>query len=348
VANEEVRIDLNPPTPQSKPRKDSVLDLDNDAFSAVPARKRHGLGRMLGEGSTKRVLHHSNSKVDKRADEQANTKKRLQLLIASSIASDQSKSVRIIDHCCDMIGDYWILARHLACLVHFFTVGRAKKTPYHGTYRVELVVSLYSRVVDLHNIELVLRELTAEEVGCVYCRIGWLNIYNPMKPEGGYELSMSNYEERLVAKTLVALAVVEPGDNILSPKFRWDRSMDPHPGWTVSQGWLTDDGMAKKGVLSFTYYSGEGKGLRGCESVVAMRKALLNLVSVDEKDIQQDSSGEVSNSNTENSLLPGEQYLINNKDRWMHYFYPSQFTKSEEFTVATEDCVDSPGSESTL
>ena len=44
-----------------------------------------------------------------------------------------------------------------------------------GSYRVELVVSLFSRLVDIHNFEVVLSRLTPEEAGCVYARLGWLN-----------------------------------------------------------------------------------------------------------------------------------------------------------------------------
>eukprot|EP00602_Paraphysomonas_sp_CaronLab_P006637 CAMPEP_0185035188 /NCGR_PEP_ID=MMETSP1103-20130426/26101_1 /TAXON_ID=36769 /ORGANISM="Paraphysomonas bandaiensis, Strain Caron Lab Isolate" /LENGTH=481 /DNA_ID=CAMNT_0027572155 /DNA_START=113 /DNA_END=1558 /DNA_ORIENTATION=- len=327
LANEEVKNDLESSKHQAnKNRRDSA-----EAENNISSRRRSSIGRTLGDASNKRVLHHSNSKVDKRADEQANTRRRLQLLMNSSDVSDQAKSARVIDLCCDMIGDYWIMARHLACLVHFFTVGKVNKTPYHGTYRVELVVSLYSRVVDVHNIELVMRELTAEEAGCVYSRIGWLNIYNPMKPEGGYELSLNNYEERLVAKTLVALAVVEPGDNIMTPKFRWDRNMDLQPGWNVPQGWLTEEGMSKKGVVAFTYFSGQGKGARGCEPIISMRKALMSLVAVSEQDVQEDDS-----INDSESLLPGEEYMVKHKEKWMNYFYPStSYSNSEPFMVNT-------------
>ena len=33
--------------------------------------------------------------------------------------------------------------------------------------------------------------LAPSEVAAVYCRLGWLNIYNPCKPEGAWELDMS-------------------------------------------------------------------------------------------------------------------------------------------------------------
>ena len=33
--------------------------------------------------------------------------------------------------------------------------------------------------------------LAPSEVAAVYCRLGWLNVYNPCKPEGAWELDMS-------------------------------------------------------------------------------------------------------------------------------------------------------------
>jgi hypothetical protein len=40
--------------------------------------------------------------------------------------------------------------------------------------------------------------LTPHEVGCCFCRIGWLKLYNPMKPEGSYVLSIGRFWEEKV------------------------------------------------------------------------------------------------------------------------------------------------------
>lgn len=75
--------------------------------------------------------------------------------------------------------------------------------------------------------------LSPSEVACVYCRLGWLNLYNPCKPEGAWELDMSRREERVIAKTLCVLATNEPGDNWVFETFRWMRSMESMPGWEL-------------------------------------------------------------------------------------------------------------------
>jgi len=129
----------------------------------------------------------------------------------------------------------WIKASHLALLVACFTAGRVAKTDF-GSYRVELIVLLYvavlmflldyahlvfnvpfinryARVIDLHNFEFVLANLTADEHAAVIARIGVLNLFNPWKQEGAIQLDLSRWEERQTAKILTHLAVIEPGEN---------------------------------------------------------------------------------------------------------------------------------------
>ena len=47
-----------------------------------------------------------------------------------------------------------------------------------------------------------------------------------------------------------------------------------------TQPWLTEEGMPIRGILTVTYYSGEGKQKKNCKPYVAFRKSLLNLVSL--------------------------------------------------------------------
>ena len=82
-----------------------------------------------------------------------------------------------------------------------------------GSYRVEVLVNLFNRLVDLHNFDMVLGVLTPYEIACVQCRIGILHYFNPMKPEGFHTVDLGIRDERVVAKMLAALSYVEPGEN---------------------------------------------------------------------------------------------------------------------------------------
>lgn len=91
----------------------------------------------------------------------------------------------------------YIYCRHLALIARAFRSGTLKKTDF-GTYRVEVIVSLYPRVKDTHNFDLVLACVTFEEHGMLMARLGILNIIDPIRPEGGYCLDLSVWEERQV------------------------------------------------------------------------------------------------------------------------------------------------------
>ena len=103
----------------------------------------------------------------------------------------------------------WIKSAHLALLVACFKDGTVMRTDF-GSYRVELIVLLYTRLIDIHNFEFVLMNLTATEHAAVIARIGLLNLFNPWKPEGAFQLDLSRWEERQIAKMLAHLSIIEP------------------------------------------------------------------------------------------------------------------------------------------
>lgn len=106
-------------------------------------------------------------------------------VMASSNIQPQAKAARTVELLVNAFEYHFIYARHLELLCMIFEeYGTLPCSEYFGTYRVELVISLFACVVDIHNFEIVMRRLTPFEAACVICRLGWLHIYNPMKPEG--------------------------------------------------------------------------------------------------------------------------------------------------------------------
>jgi hypothetical protein len=147
---------------------------------------------------------------------------------------------------------------------------------------VVLATSLFGRIVDPHNIEIVIRNFSAHDAACFYCRIGFLNLFNPAKPEGTLEFDLSRREESQVARMLIYMSVVEPGNNMPSPRFQWKRDSDPTPGFEITAPWATLEGLPKKGNLGITFYSGGGEESDGCKANAVVRRALMQLVLVDE------------------------------------------------------------------
>jgi hypothetical protein len=136
------------------------------------------------------------------ASDMLDLKMRLAKLLTADhkLVSKEAKAQRMLDFLEERLNSFWMLSRHLELIMEcFFSVGHRRKTTHFGTYRVELCVALFSRVVDRHNFELVIRALSPFEAACFYERVGWLNVWNPMKPEGVVQLDCGHYEQvRLV------------------------------------------------------------------------------------------------------------------------------------------------------
>jgi hypothetical protein len=167
-----------------------------------------------------------------------------------------------------------------------------KTSDSFGTYRVELIIALFGNIVDVYNIEILFRHLSSLEIACLYCRLGMLNLFNPMKPEGGFSFNLARHEERQCLKMLAHLAVVEPGDNLPFVQFRWEREMDCMPGYELTELWMTEDGMPKKRICDCSYYAGEGKDKNGCKPAIKCRKGLLQLVFLEEDEMMTEEERE--------------------------------------------------------
>ena len=115
-------------------------------------------------------------------------KKRIREITCAETVTSEAKASRILEYIIDMFSQVYLRCRHIVLILRCFQFGSIQRVQGFGTYNVELIVSLYIRILDIHHFEMVLAELSAEECGVLYCRLGWLNLYNPVKADGGYEL----------------------------------------------------------------------------------------------------------------------------------------------------------------
>ena len=70
--------------------------------------------------------------------------------------------------------------------------------------RVDAVVSMFSRIIDLENYSIVVQPLFSH-VGAInmHSRLGILNTMNVMNPEGFYSLDLSQREDRIICGKLM-------------------------------------------------------------------------------------------------------------------------------------------------
>lgn len=147
-----------------------------------------------------------------------------------------------------------------------------------------------------------------------------------MKPEGGWQLDLSRWEERQAAKMLIHLSVAEPGENCerrllathcavlnavlcslgiptgTNKSFIFDRGFAPSPGWDLTVSWLGEEGLPRKGVLSFEMFAGDGMDLAGCLVDQRLRNTLCSLVLVEQRDLLAEIESE--------SMLTAEHNVV--------------------------------------
>ena len=262
--------------------------------------------------------------LDKRTLRATKNRRVMRELLNSTEVTMDAKGSRLVAQIIDMMGPYWLRAKHIALVLKHISP-YAKSDRVFGSLRVDVAATLFSRIVDLHNMELILREFSPLEAGCFYSRVGWLNVFNPMKPEGSYELDMGRWEERMVAKILLSLAMREPGENILNGAFQWDRDTEKTPGWVITQPWLCDDTMQRKGLLSITYRSKSNSpsSSQGLLPDVCYRRALLTTVLIREEEIRSEDDWHVE------PKTPGKSTVLSFKKHWIEYLYGDHDTESK-------------------
>ena len=96
--------------------------------------------------------------------------------------------------------------------------------------------------------------------------------------------------------------------------FRWKSNDDPIAGWELKETWVKedgkDDGIAKRGLLSLYYYSGDGKRLQGCRPNVNFRKGLLHMVFIKESDFRNEEFfSQPLTANQKKSFEKGVKYV---------------------------------------
>ena len=91
-------------------------------------------------------------------------------------------------------------------------------------------MAIFSRIVDLENLDLVIDSLKQSDYLEFCHRIGFLNIVNPVKPDRFYSLDLRIWEHRELCKVFIKLALEEPGENWIDETYQWSDYDEPIPG----------------------------------------------------------------------------------------------------------------------
>lgn len=156
-----------------------------------------------------------------------------------------------------MIYNMWISCTQLIDIYEAF---QERDAPVDVLVRVVCIV--FSRIVDLENFGLLLTRVPREIKCEIIHRIGILNVWCLMIPDGIYELDLASKDHREALKLLIKLA--EPGQNALIEKYFTTRVEEPKRDLEIPPSWRDPDdskvgniesGPPRYGHLIFKYTS---------------------------------------------------------------------------------------------
>ena len=127
-----------------------------------------------------------------------------------------------------------------------------KLLPLGHEARMEIFVVLWARLVDEENLNIILDAVEPdgksdgkdERRMLLFKRIGYLSLFNPLRPDGWYKLNFAVREEHLVATILIQLSAKEPGENVIDERFNDAR-------YEVPATWLT--ALPVEGIWELIY-----------------------------------------------------------------------------------------------
>ena len=175
-------------------------------------------------------------------------------------------------HLRSLVGRLWI-----NCIQATFIASRFPQFGNDGhPLRESVIVLLFSRIVDIENFRLVVESVPTNNCYNIYRRVGWLNAINPHEVDFLFNLDLSIGDERLMAAIIAKFAAVEPGDNVLEPRYRRTFEDIFSCGWDLPASWCVDpekakynDGVPRRGQFIGEYCSSP---LKGCKKVPWVRE----------------------------------------------------------------------------
>ena len=99
-----------------------------------------------------------------------------------------------------------------------------------------------------------------------------------------------------MAKILLHLSAAEPGENWIGETYSSVPDAEPMPGWELSVVWYSEKGLPTFGILTSTYFSGNGCHENGCIPDVDLRFSLLSTVLIRLDDVLADHKDVIASS----------------------------------------------------
>ena len=164
----------------------------------------------------------------------------------------------------------WIECNQLSIILFKF-ISRSAPT----IVLARLICTLFNRIIDLENLSALINNYGSELKLEVFHRLGILNVWCPMMPDGNMEFDLAAWDHREACKLLIRLAVIEPGENWADECYSGSTIEPNVPGWELPTSWTEEDGEGKGpaeyGYVTLNYTS---EASTGCSPVWPAREEL--------------------------------------------------------------------------
>ena len=75
--------------------------------------------------------------------------------------------------------------------------------------KAKVIICMIGRISDLHNFELIMRSLPVIVQNEIISKVGWLNLFNPLKPAFNYILCLKYWDNRILISMLLQMSAAE-------------------------------------------------------------------------------------------------------------------------------------------
>ena len=143
-----------------------------------------------------------------------------------------------------------------------FAMSDIFKKPY-GTLKVEVLINVYNQICDPAKINKILKGFSPYDRAALIFRMGILNIWSSLCPDGFYILDLSKKDERLVLCILITLSVAGSQKEFSDVVFR----SNPHSKSTTEEDeeavvnfpstWKSERNVPVEGIIQFHFVSEE-------------------------------------------------------------------------------------------
>lgn len=168
----------------------------------------------------------------------------------------------------------WLSCKQLRWILANFPVEIYNFIP--KDWKVDLVVNLHSRIVDLIYFDFILEELAPQEKARIIHRLGWLNCFSPCRPYHDIVLDLKERQDRIICKIYINLNAIEKGAQTW--KYREARNKEDILDWRFTTALHKEEGLPKTGIVRIHYEYADDNSEKKCTLCASLKMLLQYLV----------------------------------------------------------------------